>query len=202
MAVSCTRCGRQYDVTLFQFGRTINCACGERVGLEHKINLPAGRQVKFFADVNVARVVRWLRAIGIDTVWEDAIADGQLVRRAIEEGRFVLTLDKRLTRQWRADNVFLLRSETPLEQFLEIVRRFDIEKPRELFTRCLLCNTLLRSARPEEIFANSPLLPPADVRENRETFHHCPNCNKVYWEGSHTRRMREAIEEIFNQGTD
>ena len=75
MAISCPKCGRQYDVTLFQFGRTINCACGERVGFEHKINLPAGGEIKFFADVNVASVVRWLRAIGVDTVWEDAISD-------------------------------------------------------------------------------------------------------------------------------
>src|SRR5688572_21869324 len=113
MAISCSRCGRQYDVTLFQFGRTINCACGERVGFEHKINLPpaAVGEIKFFADVNVARVVRWLRAIGTDTVWEDAIPDGELVRRAIEEKRFVLTLDKRLVKEWRADNVLLLSSE-------------------------------------------------------------------------------------------
>jgi probable phosphoglycerate mutase len=29
MAVVCKRCGRQYDVTLFQFGRTVRCECGE-----------------------------------------------------------------------------------------------------------------------------------------------------------------------------
>lgn len=109
-------------MTLFQFGRTINCACGERVGFEHKINLPANEEIKFFADVNVARLVRWLRAIGIDTVWEDAISDEDLVRRAIEEKRFVLTLDKRLVREFRADNVLLLKSENPLEQFGEVIR--------------------------------------------------------------------------------
>jgi len=31
MAIICKRCGRQYDVTLFQFGRTIRCDCGENV---------------------------------------------------------------------------------------------------------------------------------------------------------------------------
>jgi len=71
MAVTCTKCGRQYDVTLFQFGRTITCACGTRVGLEHRIKLTKRDELKFFADVNAASVVRWLRAIGIDTTWED-----------------------------------------------------------------------------------------------------------------------------------
>jgi len=28
MAVQCPSCGRQYDVTLFQFGQTVTCDCG------------------------------------------------------------------------------------------------------------------------------------------------------------------------------
>ena len=198
MAILCAKCGRQYDVTLFQFGRTINCACGERVGFQHKINLPKNNEIKFFADVMAARVVRLLRAIGIDTEWEDAISDRDLVRRAIEENRFILTLDKKLTEQWRVDNVLLLNSENPFEQFKEIIEHFQIKKPKELFTRCLVCNTLLRRANAEEIAASAP----PNVRENQEKFHYCPNCNKVYWEGSHTRRMRDAIEEVFNPPTN
>lgn len=194
MAILCAKCGRQYDATLFQFGRTINCACGERVGFEHKINLPPVAEIKFFADVNAARLGRWLRAVGVDTVWEDAISDADLVRRAIEENRFVLTLDKRILQEFRADNIFLLKSENPLEQLREIVEHFGIGKPKELFTRCLVCNTLLRSANLEEI---STSVPPR-VREDSKKFHYCPNCNKVYWEGSHTRRMRAAIEDVFN----
>ena len=194
MAIACGKCGRQYDVTLFQFGRTINCACGGRVGFEHKINLPRNEEIKFFADVMVARVVRWLRAIGIDTLWEDAISDKDLVRRAIEEKRFILTLDKPLIEEWRVDNVLLLQSENPLEQFAEIIRHFEIEKPEEFFTRCLVCNTFLRRASTKEIIDNAP----PDVRENQQKFDYCPRCNKVYWQGSHTKRMRQAIEEIFS----
>ena len=193
MAVTCTKCGRQYDVTLFQFGRTINCACGERVGLEHRLNLSKRDELKFFADVNAASVVRWLRAIGIDTAWEDAIADDALIRRAIEEKRYVLTLDKRILREFRADHVFLLSSEKPLDQFAEIVRRFDIPKPKEFFTRCLVCNTILREAEAREIAENAPPL----AQENHENFSFCPVCSKIYWEGSHARRMRHAIESVF-----
>jgi uncharacterized protein with PIN domain/DNA-directed RNA polymerase subunit RPC12/RpoP len=193
MAVSCGRCGRQYDVTLFQFGRTINCACGARVGFEHRLDLSGEPEIRFFADVMVARVVRWLRAIGIDTVWEDAIADRDLVRRAVEEKRFILTLDKPLIEEWRVDNVLLLQSENPLEQFQQIIRHFEIKKPEEFFTRCLVCNTPLRSASAAEILAAAP----PDVRENQRKFDYCPYCEKLYWQGSHTKRMRQAIEETF-----
>jgi uncharacterized protein len=194
MAISCARCGRQYDVTLFQFGRTINCVCGMRVGFEHRLNLPRGEEIKFFADVMIARVVRLLRAVGIDTAWQDSISDKDLVRRAIEENRFVLTLDKRLLDEWCVDNVLLLKSANSFEQFREIVTHFKIRRPKDLFTRCLICNTPLRDAEKKEILDNAP----PEVRENQNNFQYCSNCDKIYWEGSHTHRMRAVIEELFN----
>ena len=194
MAVTCTKCGRQYDVTLFQFGRTITCACGVRVGFEHRLSLDETADVKFFADVNVARLVRWLRAVGVDTIWEDAISDADLVRRAIEERRFVLTLDKLILHEFRADNVVLLSGEEPLAQFAEVIERFKIRKPAVLFTRCLVCNTPLRKPDSQEITNNVP----EAVRQATEEFQFCASCNKIYWEGTHTRRMREAIEKMFD----
>lgn len=32
MTIACPGCGRGYDVTLLQFGRTLECTCGARVG--------------------------------------------------------------------------------------------------------------------------------------------------------------------------
>ncbi|GEM_PF-3065544 len=34
MGIACPGCGRQYDVTLFQFGRTVRCACGHLVSAQ------------------------------------------------------------------------------------------------------------------------------------------------------------------------
>jgi len=39
MAIVCKRCGRQYDVSLFQFGRTVVCECGETLNLSHEQTL-------------------------------------------------------------------------------------------------------------------------------------------------------------------
>lgn len=198
MAISCQKCGRQYDVTLFEFGRTIDCACGARVGFEHRINLRrADGEPKFFADVNVARLARWLRAAGFDTAWEDAIADAALVRRATLENRFVLTLDKRLPKEWRADHILLLQSEKTDAQFAEVVNRLQLKSPRAFFSRCLACNSVLRAATVEEIAEGAP----PKIRESAPTFRFCTRCRKIYWEGSHTARMRAAISEIFSAST-
>jgi len=35
VAIRCKKCGREFDITLFQFGRTVRCPCGAPVKLEH-----------------------------------------------------------------------------------------------------------------------------------------------------------------------
>ncbi|MBN1940015.1 MAG: Smr/MutS family protein [Candidatus Aminicenantes bacterium] len=41
MAIQCPDCGRQYDVTLFQFGQTVECDCGAII--EYGDDLPHSR---------------------------------------------------------------------------------------------------------------------------------------------------------------
>ena len=36
MAVQCSSCGRGYDVTLFEFSRSITCVCGNTVLFKHE----------------------------------------------------------------------------------------------------------------------------------------------------------------------
>ena len=35
MAIRCKKCGREFDITLFQFGKTVRCVCGAPVRPEH-----------------------------------------------------------------------------------------------------------------------------------------------------------------------
>lgn len=34
MSIKCPNCGREFDVTLFEYGRSVWCACGERITLD------------------------------------------------------------------------------------------------------------------------------------------------------------------------
>jgi hypothetical protein len=36
MAIRCLYCGREYDVTLFEFNRTLICVCGNTVTFKHE----------------------------------------------------------------------------------------------------------------------------------------------------------------------
>ncbi|MHC4429729.1 MAG: Mut7-C RNAse domain-containing protein [Planctomycetota bacterium] len=100
--VCCPGCGRVYDAGLFDLGRSLQCACGTTVSppLVERPGL-ADRPPRFMADAMLGRLARWLRLLGFDTAWEADIDDTDLVRRAAEERRIVLTRDRILVREWR-----------------------------------------------------------------------------------------------------
>lgn len=90
--VPCRCCGCSYDVTLFQFGRTIWVTCGEQVALTgRRSSAQAPSELRFFADAMLGRIARWLRIAGYDTRYDPHVQDADLVRIALDEGSFVLT---------------------------------------------------------------------------------------------------------------
>lgn len=139
----------------------------------------------------LGRLARWLRVLGFDTSFDATLADPALVRRAAEEERLLVTRDRHLLRELRPARAHEVRSDVPLEQLRELVDALALPPPTQLFSRCLLCNTEL-SAPLEPGYA-APLLPegfdplPEPVRR-------CPSCGKLYWHGSHAKRMRLALD--------
>jgi uncharacterized protein with PIN domain len=196
MAIRCPGCGREYDVTLFQFGRTLRCACGQLVGLEHRVHPTVDpASPRFIADAMLGRLARWLRTLGHDTAYDDAISDEALVRRALEEGRHILTRDRRLFDEWRIGGGLLLGSDRPLDQLAEVVTAFRLPPSGRRFTRCRVCNGVLRPADMEDVAGR---IPPR-VRERTREFVVCGTCGRIYWEGSHTDRMRAVLAGLFER---
>jgi uncharacterized protein len=145
---------------------------------------------RFMADAMLGRLARWLRVLSFDTAYDATLADEAMVRLASDEGRVLLTRDRHLLRELRPANALEVRSDVPLEQLRDVVAALDLPPPAELFTRCILCNAPLSPPLSQAQAAG--LLPedfeiPAPVRR-------CPGCGKLYWHGSHARRMRVALE--------
>jgi uncharacterized protein len=195
MAVRCPGCGREYDVTLFEMGRTIECTCGRVVGLQHRVVLPAGRPPRFLVDAMLGRLARWLRVLGCDTRYEAAAEDDDLVRESLAEGRILLTRDRGIPRRWWVDNCFVVAGDDPMVQLREVVKHFGLDPRRRLFTRCTLCNTPLQILDAEETVRHVP----AALRDRHERFVRCPSCGRLYWEGSHVDRMRRRLEEALTE---
>jgi uncharacterized protein with PIN domain len=144
----------------------------------------------FAVDAMLGRLARWLRVLGYDTFYDLGIADDVLVRTAREEDRILLTRDRHLLRELRPPRAHEVRQDDPLLQLRELVGALGLAPPPELFTRCLLCNAPLRVLPREQAL---PLLPEG-VRELPGPVRQCPGCGRLYWDGSHVRRMRAALE--------
>ena len=146
---------------------------------------------RFAADAMLGRLARWLRVLGFDTSYDAALADAVLVQLAADEERILLTRDRHLLRELRPVSAHEVRQDDPLDQLRELVATLDLPAPAELFTRCLLCNSVLSPPLEEREWA--PLLPPG-LTEIQRPVRCCPACGKVYWHGSHVRRMRDALQ--------
>jgi uncharacterized protein with PIN domain len=196
MAVPCPGCGREYDVTLFEFGRTLWCTCGRRVGLEARARSQgAPAPERFIADAMLGRLARWLRLLGFDCAYDSQIADAELVRRGVVERRSVLTRDRALCEEWRVPEIHLVRAETTREQLLEVLRRFGLVRRIRLFSRCAECNVPLEPADAAQVSQRIP----QRVRETHDSFSLCPGCGRVYWAGSHTRRIQRVVDGLLGQ---
>lgn len=148
---------------------------------------------RFAADAMLGRLARWLRVLGYDTWYDIALADPVLVDLAADEDRVLLTRDRHLLQELRPARAHEVREDDPLRQLRDLVLALQLEPPRELFTRCLLDNTPLE-ALPEDVAL--PLLPEG-VRGLAGTVRRCPSCGRLYWDGSHVRRMRAALERVL-----
>lgn len=147
-------------------------------------------ETRVFCDERLRRLGRWLRAAGYDTRIADAgMADGELMRLAFAEGRLVLSRDRKLLEHNGADlgAIHLQASDTE-GCALELCRRVSVNWFYRPFSRCLLCNTPWRPA----VAADWPDLPES-IRAAGMPLWCCPTWRKVYWQGSHTDRMRAQL---------
>lgn len=148
--------------------------------------------MKFLCDEMLQRLGNWLRAAGYDTVIEsDSRDDYQLLKQAIAEQRWLITRDRKMLEYRRApQHVIYLECNTLEECVASLGRQLPIDWQYRPFSRCLVCNTELCSADPEQ-----QQQIPEDVRQRSEQPLYCPACSKVYWEGSHVRRMRQRLQQ-------
>lgn len=147
------------------------------------------RATRFIADAHLGGLARRLRMAGFDTVLAQREMDAEIVRRAEDEGRIVLTRDIELLKHRDLTHGLYVRALKPLEQFREILLRLDLAPSMRPFTRCTVCNETVGEVEGARV---ADRVPPA-VRKRQSRFMACTGCGRVYWEGSHWRRMREVL---------
>lgn len=140
---------------------------------------------RFIADAHLGGLARLLRMAGFDTLYEHDLDDAAIATIGAQDERIVLTRDRDLLKRRVLAHgcyVHALKAELQLK---EIVERFELAGKARPFSRCLRCNLPLRDVNKEEVEAR---LPPA-VRAAQTAFRTCDQCQGVFWQGSHWKRM-------------
>ena len=145
---------------------------------------------RLVADAHLGGLARYLRMAGFDTLYSNDLTDDTVEALAIEDDRIILTRDRELLKRRTITHGCFVHATRPEDQFREIARRLDLAGMAHPFSLCLHCNAPLRAVPKAEVLAQ---LPDA-VRQTQDSFSKCDRCGRVFWKGSHYRRMAALIE--------
>jgi hypothetical protein len=164
--------------------------------LSHPIQplTPVG-EARFILDIHLGKLAVYLRILGFDSLYQNDSEDAVLAQLAEKLQRILLSKDRRLLMRKQVLYGYCVRSQDPARQALEIIQRYHLSDKIKPLQRCLDCNAPLEPV--EKTFILERLEPL--TRQYYHDFHICPNCNKIYWKGSHYDRMRQFISWIRSQ---
>ena len=150
------------------------------------------RKPKFICDVHLGKLTRYLRMMGFDVFYKNNFDDEEIVRISLKERRAILTKDRGILKRSEVTHGYFIRNAKVEGQVKEVIKRFDLQKEIKELTRCLECNSELKIIAKEKIVVD---LPPM-VNQSQEEFFSCPGCGKLYWKGTHHKRMMNFIRSI------
>ncbi len=143
----------------------------------------------FAADVMLGKLAKWLRVLGFDAR-SVLLANRALIESLVSGGCIPVTRREKFR---DIDGVVFIRSDHHFEQLKELISLVSLRSDEvRLFSRCILCNAgLVRIAR-KAVFGDVPDY----VFETASDFRKCPECGRVYWPGSHRRKMIGQLESL------
>jgi uncharacterized protein with PIN domain len=147
---------------------------------------------KFIIDVNLGKLARNLRLLGIDCWYHNDYADDDIARLSSEEQRILLTRDRSLLRRKIIIYGYYVRADSPMTQTKEVLSKFDLYSLLKPLTRCTHCNGEFRGTDKTTIEHRLEPL----TKQHYQHFLMCSHCQQIYWQGSHHARLRGLIEEL------
>ena len=143
---------------------------------------------KFICNGMLGSLCKLLRICGIDTKYTDqGIA---ILLEARKEDRIVLTRNNRLRNKER---VFFIEKTKPVEQLENIIVAYNLKTQIAPFSRCIKCNSELHAVNKKAVKNRVPFF----TYQQFDEFEICPDCQRIYWKGSHYKNMIKDIDHLL-----
>ncbi len=153
-----------------------------------------GRPPRFILDVHLGKLARYLRQLGFDTFYRNNLADAEIVEKAKQQSRVILTRDKGILKYNKTRYAYWIRNSNPRQQLKEVIQQYKLIKEIKLFSRCTECNGVIKAVEKNKILGK---LPPG-TRKYYDAFYQCAGCGKIYWKGSHYQDMKKFAEQMMS----
>ncbi len=153
--------------------------------------------VRFILDVHLGKLANQLRMLGFDTLYRNDYADEELADISSQENRILLTRDLGVLKRGIVNLGYYVRATNPEKQLTEVMQRFNLFNLINPFARCIHCNGLLAPVAKENIIDKLP----QKVQENYQQFSQCPDCNQIFWQGTHFEKMQQFIDNLITNQT-
>jgi uncharacterized protein len=127
----------------------------------------------FDVDGMLGRLAKWLRILGFDAAYP---------RISSTIGRYFVTTKDRIS----GGKTIVVSGDDPMEQLKQVLTAIHVRPDQSLFfSRCLICNVPVVEIPKADVSGRVP----EEILGSRSEFHECPQCRRVYWEGSHLGRI-------------
>lgn len=149
--------------------------------------------LRFLADGMLGKLTRWLRILGHDVHYLVDADDERLLELAQSEKRVLLTRDLALSQRAAGHGVeaVFVDAVDEVGQLAGLAMMFGFGLVVDFsVSRCPKCNGSLESVSKEAVADEIPELTSTYYDE----FWRCLGCGKVYWRGSHWKRIAKTLE--------
>ena len=163
--------------------------------------------VAFLADAMLGSIARKLRIFGFDTLYNAQVNDDEILKIGMEQDRVILTADKELFKRIvkiGARGVLVSGGTSELEDLVHILRKSGIRSVGMdgIGSRCSVCNGSLEERtsghlkKDDDDDNNENVVLPDRVIARHNQFFQCTICDKVYWKGSHLKRIIDLVRNL------
>lgn len=148
--------------------------------------------MKFIVDKMLGKLCKWLRILGYDATYFVLSDRRLLVYKSLQENRIILTRDRRVSKK-KSWGLVLIEGNFVDEQLKQVIQELKLEvEGKNIFSRCLICNISLEPIARSEA---QDKVPPY-IYQTQDRFVFCPQCRRVYWQGTHWERAKQQYANI------
>ncbi len=156
------------------------------------------KPIVFLCDAMLGGLARWLRVAGYDAEFEYGIDDRDLVARARQTGRMLLSSDgpmfeRNIIKNGMIRALYIPQQLNKIEQLAFVLRelRLPLRDPR-----CMACGGELLEVPRHEVMGEAPPL----AYRNCDRFWRCARCRRLLWRGTHWQKVVRRLSELGTGG--